>query len=309
MYRKSLLGAVCLLFMAAAAGSVEFSSRAYECAPNNTVFVAGMQRWARLNNDSGISTNSYNPTAAALGYVYRQAGWYAGAALNYEHGNRRYDMRYSNADYQLRTDRLGVSLYGGITRPEGWYVDADAYLGVASYRPRDLTGPANNGDGDDFRKGAYAFGLEGGKDFDIGGNFVLTPHLGFDYAHTPSETHRFGSDYSRYIDSQNYFEIPVGVRFSKQFAYGNWNILPRVDLTMVNSIGDMDTLNDQPGFAYRTAKSWKVAGIGGGHIGGRVTAGVDAKVNDRTSLGLDYTYEGRKDYNDHRVSANVGWSF
>lgn len=307
MTRKFVLG-ICMALLTSTAFAVDFATAAYDCAPNHSVFVTGFQRFARLKNDDGVADTRYNPTAGALGYIYRQNNWYAGAAFSYEHGTRKYDAQNSNASYELRSNTPGISAYGGFSTPDGWYVDTAAFMGFGSYKTRNLRGAGTRGSGNSVHKSVYAVSLEGGKEFTLANGLLITPHIGIDYSYTPSERHRIGG-VDRDIDSQSYFEIPVGVRFAKLFDCGNWDIMPRVDLTMVNSIGGMDTMNDQPGFAYRTAKSWRVAGVGGDHIGGRITAGVDARLNNRTTLGLDYTYEGRKEYNDHRISAMLGWSF
>lgn len=308
MARKHLLGLFCLVLLSSVGFGVDFSSAAYDCAPNHSVFVTGFQRFARLKNDDGVASTRYNPTAGALGYLYNQNSWYAGGALSYEHGTRKYDLWNSDVDYKVRSNMPGMSLFGGFETPDGWYLDTAAYMGFGDYKAKDVRGVGLTGNGNKFHENAYAASIEGGKQFNLG-SFLLTPHVGIDYAYTEGESHIFGANARRNVDSQNYLEIPLGVSFSKVFDYNNWSIMPKVDLTMVNSIGDMDTMNDQPGFTYRTAKSWKVAGVGGDNIGGRITAGVAAKVNDRTTMGLDYTYEGRKDYNDHRISAMIGLSF
>ncbi len=308
MARHWILG-VCTLLLFGVSYAVDFTTAAYNGAPNHAVFISGFQRFSRLKNDDGAYQTRYNPTAAALGYVYSRSNWYAGAAVSYEHGTRKYDQMNGPRSYEMRSNMPGISAYGGFSTPDGWYVDTAAFMGFGTVKARKLQGPVGRGAGDRMHNTVYAMSLEGGKEFTVGNGFLITPHVGLDYAYTPSENHYFDGGLDRDIDSQNYFEIPVGVTFARLYDCGNWSILPRIDLTAVNSIGGMDTMNDQPGFAYRTAKSWRVAGVGGDHVGGRITAGVDAKLNNRTTLGLDYTYEGRKDYNDHRISAMFGWSF
>ncbi|MCC8190128.1 MAG: autotransporter outer membrane beta-barrel domain-containing protein, partial [Planctomycetes bacterium] len=164
------------------------------------------------------------------------------------------------------------------------------------------------GGGNRVHKTVYAVGVEGGRDFDLGGSFFLTPHVGLDYAYTPGETYHWRTTTDG-LASQSYWEIPLGVTVSKVLDYGSWQVIPKVDVTMVNAIGNMDVMNAQPGYAYRTAKGWQVAGIGGDHVGARLSAGVDARIGGRTTVEFDYTYEGRKNYNEHRLSAMLGWSF
>lgn len=308
MNRAFALGVAAILFCLTA-GAVDFSQQSYYCSPNQKIIVSGFQRFARLkNNDNAVSTR-YNPTAGAVGYVYSQGVWEVGAAFSWEHGNRRYSGPGGDGTFQVRSETPGVSVFGTMKFQDGWYVDASAFLGFGSYKAHKIKDPAAfSGKGSRVHKTVYAMGLEGGKAFNMGNDFFVTPHIGIDLSHTPSERYNYdGGHYS--VKNQTYLEIPIGVSFSKSFNCAGWQIIPKVDLALINSIGGMDTMNSQPGFAYRTADSWKVAGIGGDHIGGRVSAGVNAKMNERTTLGLDYTYEGRKNYNDHRISAMFGWAF
>ena len=286
---------------------VDFYSRAYDCAPNQTIFVSAFQRYVKLKDSDG-PVNRFNPTAGAVGYVYSQGMWEAGAAFSYEHGTRKYD--FGDSGFRVQSDMPGFSLFGTMRNPTGWYVEGSTFLGFGTYKAKDLWDAGGNrlGSGDRNHKTVLAAGLEAGKVFDMGYDLAVTPHIGIDYAYAPSENYTrngLGANYA----SQSFWEIPLGVSISKTFNCGAWSFTPRADATMVTSIGNIDNMNANPGFAYRTARSWKVAAIGGDHLGARLSAGLDAKVGDRTTLGVDYTYEGRKHYNDHRISAMLGWSF
>lgn len=311
MSRFMSLGLATLLVGTLSASGVDFASRAFDCAPNQEIVVSGFQRFARLKNSDGDARVRYNPTAGALGYIYRQNNWEAGAAFSWEHGNSK--LNGDGYSYKIRNDTPGVSLFGSMRLNDGWYVDGSGFVGFKTLKPRSLyTDAAGHlGRGDNQHKTVLALGMETGRIFDLGNAFRVTPHVGLDYAYTPPENYRFRAagapDYG--TRSQNYFEIPLGVSFSKELYCGNWTFVPNVDVTMVNSIGRMDAMNTQPGFAYWTNKGWKVGGVGGDHIGARLSAGLDARVNDRTTFGIDYTYEGRKSYNDHRLSAMFGWAF
>lgn len=114
--------------------------------------------------------------------------------------------------------------------------------------------------------------------------------------------------------NQNFYEIPLGVTFAKDFAVCDWVITPSVDLTLVTSVGHIKNrnMNGRAGFASLTGSdgsAWKVYGIGAENWGGRATAGVKAVKSERFDLDFNYTYEGRKKYYDHRLTASVGWSF
>lgn len=294
--------------------AIDFTGRSFDCAPNQTVFVSAFQRYVKLKDDAPVKTK-YNPTALALGYVWQQDNWKAGAAFTWEHGTRKYDFapRAYTGDGKVRSDMYGISLFGTMNLASDFYVDASTFLGFRNTRMKrfNIDGVGRFNQSSREHDVVFAMSLEGGRNFMLGDGFVLTPHAGIDYAYTPTESYRMSGPGRRArvtYDSDSFWEMPLGVTLKKTFGYGNWAITPKVDATLVTSLGGHKE-NAQPGFAYRTADSWKVAGIAGDHLGARLTAGVDARLGDRTSVGLDYTYEGRKDYNDHRISAMFGLSF
>lgn len=312
--RRTLIFGLAAAFGCLSAMGADFYNRSFECDYyNSTVFVSGFQRFARLKNSDNSLRTRYNPSAIALGYKYSRDIWNVGAAFTFEGGTRKYDDRFYGDSYRVRSRTPGVSLFGGVELPSGWYADANAFAGFSSLKGRDYRDAFGTiSRGSSTHKTQFAAGLEVGKHFDMTGGFRIKPHVGFDYAYSPGEHYRFDDAGGSIVISQkreNFFEIPLGVSFSKAFECGNWTITPEVDLTLVNSIGRMDGMNHYPGFATMTNSGWKVYGVGGDHIGGRVTTGVNAKMNDRASVGLDYTYEGRKGYNDHRLSAMFGWAF
>ncbi len=302
-----LMGAIVLA--ASVASGADFYADCLQ-EPSSTIFVSGFQRFARLKNGDGYVRTRYNPTAGALGYVYRTGPWYAGASFSYEQGDRKYDF-VGGQSAKIRSYNPGFTLFGGWTNPEGWYAKGSAFLGFNSLKSRSIyDGTAGQPySGSSEHNLQFGASIEAGKAFDIGNSLVLKPHAGFDYARSPSEWYTYGGVPGVFgSGAQNFYEIPIGVSLSRTFNCGNWAVTPEVDVTLVNSLGGMNE-NYFPGFASRTADEWKVYGIGGDHIGGRVRAGVNAKLNNRTTMGLDYTFEGRKDYQDHRISAMLGWSF
>lgn len=313
--RRTLTLGLAVVFGCLSAFGADFYDRSFQCDfTNSTVFVSGFQRFTRLKNSDNSIRTRYNPSAIALGYKYSRGIWNVGAAFTYEGGTRKYSDTFYGDSYKVRSRTPGISLFGGVKLRDGWYVDANTFVGFSSLKAKDYRSPifADVSRGNTLHKTQFAAGIEIGKVFDMTGGFRIKPHVGFDYAHSPSERYRFkdaGGDIVLTQKAQNFYEIPLGVSFSKVFECGNWTITPEVDFTIVNSVGRMDGINHYSGFATMTNSGWKVYGVGGDHIGGRITTGVNARMNDRTSVGLDYSYEGRKGYNDHRLSAMVGWSF
>lgn len=310
MSRKLALLAACCVLATGIASGVDFSYRSLQGGyPYSTVFASGLQRFARLkNNDNNLNTR-YNPTAGAVGYLYSQEYWQAGASFSYEYGNRKYD--FGDGSMKVRSSTPGIALFGTLLRPDGWYLEGSAYAGFNRLKGRDFNDNGVwHGDSNSKTRTQFAASLELGKSFIFDNNFVLTPHVGLDYAHSPGESYRFadGSIVGN-NSSENFWEVPIGVGLSRTFLCGNWAITPFADATLVSSIGHMDNMNAYPGFSYRTAREWKTTGIAGDHWGGRFRTGVNTKLNDRTSIDVDYTFEGRSGYRDHRISAMLGWSF
>lgn len=296
-------------------------SRAPSCYPErgeyrespyaNMAFASVMFRSVRLKKSHDDDPKAkYTPTSFAVGYAHNFGKLQLGAAFSYEGGNRKLD--YSNGDnYKLRTNIPGFSIFG-IYRPfdNNTYVSGSGFLGFASYKAKNLhMGGMNYGTGTTERKNLFSLGVEVGHAWRFSDLFVLTPHIGVDYSYAPSEFYAWNGGAFDHLGSQSYWEIPIGVSISKTFLLGGFALTPKVDATLATNVGSVDPKNAHPGFAYRTADSWKVVGASAGSVGARLTAGVDARFTDRVKLGVEYTYEGRSEYNDHRVSATFALSF
>lgn len=307
---KHFLAFVVVCMLGSVASAVDFNPRAYECATTNEVFSSVLYRIVRLQKEPENNPKvRYNPISLAVGYTYRTADMHLGAAFNYEHGSRK--LSYSSAGgYKVRTDIPGFSVFGGMNLGDGVYINGYSFLGFANYKSRDgWVGNSSLGSGNKTHKTLFALGGEAGKAFDTG-FLTVTPHVGLDYAYMPTERYNWSpSGFSDSIESQSYFEIPLGVSLSRNILVGGWNLTPKVDATLVTSLGKMDPYNAHPGIAFRTADAWKVAGISAGRIGGRIGAGVDANLTSSIKVGVGYAFEGRSRYQDHRLNANFALSF
>ncbi len=322
--RKLFMIGLAVAAMSTAAMAVDFDSRAC-VAPNSTVFVSGMQRWVNAHDSKTkypFMKGKASPTAVALGYEYDTGRWSAGISASFEGDDAKmyhYERGYNH--YAKVEDRtIGFTLFGRYNMDNGYYAKGSAFIGFG--RQEVDTGHAyDNGplgsftgrDHDNF--GRYAASIEFGKDFDLVNGFRITPHAGFDYSRQASSSQniRFasGAGANIYVRSQNFYEIPLGVTFAKDFAVCDWVLTPSVDLTMVTSVGGIkdENMNYRTGFASRTGSEWKVYGIGADHWGGRITAGIKANKSEKFDLGVNYAYEGRNNYSDHRLSATFGLSF
>lgn len=321
MRRLSL--AVLILLITSSAYAVNLSPEAFG-PPNHQVIAAFQQRWARLDHNSGdVNRNKYASSAEALAYVYSNGSLTAGAALSYEYGSRKYDFvnrsgTMFNGGGKLRDQTLGLNLFADYRTLDGWYGAGNIFAGYNSTKPKYLYSTNPDGGRNDFsgidkeHDILFATSLEAGKYFDLGDTLYLKPHVGIDYAYVPGVSYGYidrGAYDALTAGQQNFLDVPVGIGVGKTFATGDWLITPNVDVALVNAIGKIDNKNFQPGFSTFDGNRWYTYGAAGGHTGGRISAGVDATFNQKFDLGVDYTYEGRKSYNDHRLSAMFGISF
>lgn len=313
--------AFCLLLFGSAQAA-NFDAGAY-CVPNSMISTSIQQRFVHLDNDSSDFRNKNQSTAEALAYTYYAGPLTVGAAISYEYGTSKYDIYNQsgttfNGKGKFRDQTVGVNLFGTYRTPSEIYGSGSLFLGYNNTKPKYLYSYNNDGSHNDFgglsseNQTRFASSLEFGKVFEVGQAFKVTPHVGLDYAYIPGSSYdytRNGQYNNLSTRSQNFFEIPIGVGVSKSFDYGSWVLTPSVDVAFINSVGPMDSTNVYPGFSTYNGTDWKTYGISGGHYGGRVKAGIDAKIHQRYDVGVDYTYEGRKDSNDHRLSAMFGVSF
>lgn len=257
------------------------------------------------------------PTSFALGYRKNFGTSYYGFSLSaeterYKNTTSIYDNilgLYNKSVFVNRT--YGATIFGGVSLRDGYYAKGSAFAGyqhsryknwgmyIGSQKVTWLTlDPGSDGGG------VFGASAEFGKAMWITPSLTVTPHIGADYSYQPDY------DYWDFIatDRQNhYFEIPLGIRLEKSVTAGIWNLKSTADVTAVGSIGRKDVWNT--GYSSRTGDEWRTYGIGGGHYGVRLKAGLEAVRCDRLTLGIDYTYEGRKRYYDHRIAIQAGLSF
>lgn len=303
---------ICILSILFGGGAfgVEFINRAFT-REDQTVFVSAFQRYARLRNGDGDVRTTYNPGAAAFGFHSLHGLLEVGFAVSYEEGTRKY--RGDGYAYKVDSQTAGMTVFAGLNLPLGFYVDQSLYVGYGTFKGKDYH---DDGNGrfrrtGDIHKYQAAASLEIGKVFGMPFGWSFVPHAGFEYSRAPEEVYNWGKSGGPRLKyhTRNVYEASAGVTLGKTIRLFGLELTPSVDATAIHSFGRNDSMNYHPGFAYRTAKEWRVAGISGDHVGGRVRAGVDASLGARLRLGAEYTFEKRKGYRDHRVSALLGLSF
>lgn len=313
--KKTLLLLLAAFMSVSFAYSVDFDAKAC-VTPHSEIFVSGLQRFVSAKNkDSSANKVESKPTSVAIGYQYVRDRWTTGLSLSYETGNRKIWDDSDDEFAKVRDRMFGFTLFGTYQSDCGYYVKSSAFLGFARTKVRSgYIGPDSISERGRDSSTRFGASIELGKEYAFGNDYRITPHVGFDYSYLPSE-HR---DYTvagaagRWNSvHQNFYEIPVGVTFAKDFVACDWVITPSVDLTFVPSVGKMKrgNMNIRTGFASRTGSEWKVYGIGADHCGGRVKAGIRAVKSERFDIDVNYAYEGRKKYHDHRISATLGFGF
>ncbi|MCD8350120.1 MAG: autotransporter outer membrane beta-barrel domain-containing protein [Planctomycetaceae bacterium] len=287
----------------------------YEYVPVHQVFASIMHRNVRLKKETDTFPRAkYTPTSFSVGYVHTANQLQFGGAFNFEAGTRKLNGP-GNQGMEIRTNVPGVSGFATL-RPfnDSTYVSASAFLGFAQFKGKDAFWNGRINGTDKENRTLFSLGFEAGRTWGLGYGLLLTPHVGFDYTYAPSERYHFDNvggvgPAQVSIGSQSFYEFPIGVALRKTFDVGGWLITPKVDFTIVPSVGRVDPKNAHPGFAYRVADKWKVVGAAGDNFGARINLGVDAKLGQRIAVGVEYTYEGRSRYDDHRIAANFNLAF
>lgn len=320
--KKFILLVPVFLLAGVAAYAVDFDVKAC-VSPHSEIFVSGLQRFVSMKNgpDNRAFSNRpdetrYSPTAVALGYQYSAQNWTAGLSASFETGDIRY-VFYPDEFARIRDQTVGFTLFGTYQFGAGYYAKASAFLGFANQKLKDgfRTNSIYSSDGS-VNSTRFGGSLEFGKEFDLANGLRITPHAGFDYAHIEGKGIPYlsngASGYAAPWPSQSFYEIPVGVTFAKDFSVSrDWVLTPSLDATLVSAIGNINdrNMNGRPGFVSRTGSDWKVYGVGAGHWGARVEAGVTAFKAGRFDLNVKYGFEGRKRYQDHRIALGFGMAF
>ncbi len=304
--------AAALALVCSAAMAVDFNSDCYP-ATNHEFFTSAFQRFVTSKRGGGaVGKTRYNPTAGLIGYRFSTPQWSAGMAVSYESGRSKNSV--DGGDFKFRDETLGASLFARYNGFSNWYAQSSFFTGFNRTKMRGGTidGERVTGDGRD-NSMYYAATLEFGKTFEFAYGTRLTPHAGFNYAYVPGTTlrGRVGGEPFGKFPSQSFYEIPVGVTVATDFYASDWVITPSLDVTAISSLGniDNDNYNFRSGFSAYDGSKWQVHGVGSGHWGGRVSAGINAIKSEKFDLGVNYAYEARKNYSDHRIMAGIGMKF
>ena len=149
-------------------------------------------------------------------------------------------------------------------------------------------------------------------------NFALTyanvaPHVGIRYNHANIDKYKVKRQGNVMLTgdsiSQNYFQFPIGVEVSKQFACGEWNLKPMFDLTATINTGDkkLDAKTTLTGFDNTYGNVSTNAEVLD-PVSVRGSLGLEAKYGS-LGMGVGYSYTGSKNVKDHVFAAGVNYTF
>lgn len=149
-------------------------------------------------------------------------------------------------------------------------------------------------------------------------SFVLTyadvaPHAGIRFNHANIDKYKVKRQGEVLMTgdsiSQNYFQFPVGVEVSKQFACGEWNLKPMFDLTATINTGDkkLDAKATLTGFDNNYGNVSTRAEVLDS-VSVRGSLGLEASYG-ALGLGAGYSYTGSENVKDHVFAAGVNYTF
>lgn len=296
----------------------------YDRLVNHSVFATIFNRYVKFGEKYGWNHEQrYNSVATAIGYAYSRNCWQVGASFSLEHGKRKYDtlalaFPFYKAYIHRSTNTVGLTLFGNYVLPSGWYGHASAFAGyqhtnnnLIKYRYSGSPGVFYP-DGNRFNDGSghFALALEAGRRFALTDSFGLTPHIGINYAVHTAEYMASESSRSALTDNKprHSLEIPIGVAIKNEISCGAWIFKPFVDASLIARLGGSN-FDFRPGFASFNGHEWNVYGLDRTGMGGRVKVGTEIRYSERVNLSIDYAFETRRKYRDHRVSAAFGLAF
>lgn len=150
------------------------------------------------------------------------------------------------------------------------------------------------------------------KDFSLANDVVLTPYLGakYTYLRTDGYTSKVGSKDAFKVDAadQHIVSVPVGVKVSKDIVLENGKtVTPRAGVYVQPNFGDTEVTHKTQGVGLQSSDTISPDVIGKFSFGGNV--GAELELNERTSLALDYNYNGSDKSHNHNITASIVFKF
>lgn len=278
----------------------------------HTFFLSSQQRFTQFRHWGDNRTRKYNPTAISFGYAYSKNNWHVGGALSFESGKDKMD--FANSKNKV----YGMTLFGGLNFESGWELKFTGFTARASSKEivKDsavfpLPPPPNVLSTS--KENVYAFGasIDLGKSISVWNGVTIRPHIGIDYSATTSIKHKhYLSGYGLALlvnrRRDHFIEVPAGISVRKDFCFDDFVLSPVFDASLIHA---RKSRHGSPGFASFNGREWKTYAVDGGDIGGRFNFALKGRYRQNVDFGVDYTFEVRNDYTDHRLSASFGVKF
>lgn len=276
------------------------------CAPSTTIWADFHGGWAKQKAKSNINGYDYDGYGVSIGAERRLGRLLLGVAGGYTRAG--VDVDDLSTDYDADVMNLGV--YAGYVHESGFF--ARAGLGFAyAWNDYDVSmalGPNKKGD---FDSQAYTANLDLGYVFRTPA-VNLIPSVGLRYTHIRQDDWR---ESGGQLGTVGFFEkkrynavdIPVALRINRVFESGCLKIAPEARVAWVYAAKkNRSEINYGIQGAGYTAT---MHGVNPGRNRYQVGAGVKAEWRDKYEFSLDYDYEFRSKYQDHKLSVNFGVAF
>lgn len=281
------------------AGGFEFRER-------GSVWADFHGGWARQKAKDDIDGYDYDGYGVSLGYERRFGRLLAGFGGGYTRAKTDVD----DLAAKYHADVMNLALYSSYLHESGFL--AQASLGFAygwnRYDVSMVLGPDKKGR---FHNQSYSANLDLGYVF-TPGSAAIIPSVGVRYSHVRQDGWnerggQVGSVGFFKESRQNMVDIPIQMRASQVFDCGAVRVTPEVRLAWIYAARKNRSRIDYG--MTGTSDSYTVQGVNPGRSRARVGGGVRTEWCGRYAAGIEYDFEWRSKYRDHRVTANVGLSF
>ncbi len=241
-----------------------------------------------------------------MGYEKRFAGLLFGFAGGYTRA--KVDVDDLAADFDA--DVMNLALYSAYLHESGIF--ARAGLGFSyAWNDYDVAMALGPNKGASYKSHAYTANLDLGYVYNT--YFVnVIPSVGLYYTHNRQEGFQ---EYGGELGSRGFFgkthanmvDIPVQVRLNKVFDVGGVQIAPEVRMAWIYAAKKNNSTIDY-GLAG-SSQTYGVQGVNPGRNRARIGGGLKTQWCGKYEAGVDYDYEWRSKYKDHRLTATFAVSF
>ena len=145
--------------------------------------------------------------------------------------------------------------------------------------------------------------VEAGRDMDVGGVAVtLAAGLSAERAERDAVSERGGQTALAFDEAtREAVEARLGVRLTQTTALGAWRVTPQASAFLTQALGEESARLD----ARLDGASFETRAAAAGRTGLRLSAGLEARLQDRTRISLDYRLNHNDKAQSHALAATV----